>query len=156
IRARGHDRVFVCRSRRQSARRCHRGKERAHRPAARTGTRPRSGSGNSDALPGAMIAGPLVAAAIVAWACLSAANAATVAIDVGHYREKPGATSARGRPELEYNRDLAEEIKSGLDALGHRTRVIGAAGDVRELWRRPRAAKGADFFISVHHDSTQA
>jgi N-acetylmuramoyl-L-alanine amidase len=103
-----------------------------------------------------MMAGPLVAAAIATWACLSAANAATVAIDVGHYREEPGATSARGRPELEFNRDLAEDIKSELEALGHHTRVIGAAGDVRDLWRRPRAAKGADFFISVHHDSTQA
>ena len=103
-----------------------------------------------------MIGGPLVTAAIVTWACLSAANAATVAIDVGHYREEPGATSARGRPELEFNRDLAAEIKSGLDTLGHQTKVIGAAGDVRDLWRRPRAAQGADFFISVHHDSTQA
>ena len=103
-----------------------------------------------------MIAGPLVAAAIATWACLSAANAATVAIDVGHYREEPGATSARGRTELEFNRDLAAEIKSGLDASGYQTKLIGEDGNMPDLWRRPRAAQGADFFISVHHDSTQA
>jgi N-acetylmuramoyl-L-alanine amidase len=27
---------------------------------------------------------------------------------------------------------------------------------MQHLWRRPQAARGADFFISVHHDSTQA
>lgn len=99
---------------------------------------------------------PVAAAAVAAWAIFGAASAATVAIDVGHYRAEPGATSARGRPELEFSRDLAAEIKLELDALGHQTRVIGADGGMSELWRRPRAAKGADFFISVHHDSTQA
>jgi N-acetylmuramoyl-L-alanine amidase len=103
-----------------------------------------------------MIRRPLVAAGIATWACFSAANATTVAIDVGHYREEPGATSARGRPELEFNRELAADIRSELDARGYQTQVIGAAGDISDLWRRPRAAHGADFFISVHHDSTQA
>jgi N-acetylmuramoyl-L-alanine amidase len=103
-----------------------------------------------------MIAAVVVAAAFATCAFTIAAEAATIAIDVGHYREEPGATSARGRAELEFNRDLAAEIKAELDALGHRTLVIGADGGMRELWQRPRAAAGADFFISVHHDSTQA
>jgi N-acetylmuramoyl-L-alanine amidase len=103
-----------------------------------------------------MIAGQVVAAGIALWAFFSAANAATIAIDVGHYRAEPGATSARGRPELEFNRDLATQIKSALDALGHQTLVIGADGSMQDLWRRPRAAQDAGFFISVHHDSTQA
>ena len=103
-----------------------------------------------------MIGRPLVTAAVATWACFSAANAATIAIDVGHYREEPGATSARGRPELEFNRELAADIRSELDVRGYQTQVIGAVGDISDLWRRPRAAHGADFFISVHHDSTQA
>src|SRR4051812_39515824 len=91
-----------------------------------------------------------------AWWLVSAANAATIAIDVGHYSAEPGAISARGRPELEFNRDLAAEIATALEALGHSSRIIGADGGMQDLWRRPRAAQGADFFISVHHDSTQA
>jgi N-acetylmuramoyl-L-alanine amidase len=103
-----------------------------------------------------MTGGPLAAALIAIWAGLNAANASNIAIDVGHFLEKPGATSARGRAELEFNRDLAAEIKSDLDALGHRTQLIGADGGMADLSRRTRAARGADFFISVHHDSTQA
>ena len=103
-----------------------------------------------------MIVRLIVGAAIGACACLNAASAATIAIDVGHYREEPGATSARGRAELEFNRDLAAGIGSALSELGYATLIIGADGGMRDLWRRPRAAKGAEFFISVHHDSTQA
>ena len=82
--------------------------------------------------------------------------AATIALDVGHFQAEPGAISARGRPELEFNLDLVRDIDSALQALGHTTRIIGADGGMTRLWRRPRAAKGADLFISVHHDSTQA
>ena len=83
------------------------------------------------------------------------AAAATIAIDVGHYREEPGVISARGRPELEFNRELANAIEAALQARGHATQLIGADGNMRDLWRRPRAAAGADLFISVHHDSTR-
>ena len=103
-----------------------------------------------------MIGAALAAAIVAMSACLNAASAGTVAIDVGHFLAKPGATSARGRAELEFNRDLAAEIKSELEALGQQTRLIGADGGMTDLWRRTRAARGADFFISVHHDSTQA
>ncbi len=103
-----------------------------------------------------MMAAAVAAIAFATCAFTIAVKAATIAIDVGHYSEKPGATSARGRAELEFNRDLAAEISTALDALGHRTLVIGADGGMRDLWQRPRAAAGADFFISVHHDSTQA
>src|SRR5258706_16468421 len=34
--------------------------------------------------------------------------------------------------------------------------MIGDDGGMRDLWRRARAAGSADFFISVHHDATQA
>jgi len=95
-------------------------------------------------------------ACLVACLVAASAHAATIAIDVGHYREKPGATSARGRPEIEFNRDLVHDIEAALRAAGHTTRTIGADGGMQSLWRRPRAAHGADLFISVHHDSTQA
>jgi len=95
-------------------------------------------------------------AGFAAWTMLTAANAATIAIDVGHYLEEPGAISARGRPELEFNRELTREIESALKARGHATQIIGVDGTMRDLWRRPHAAQGVDLFISVHHDSTQA
>lgn len=83
------------------------------------------------------------------------AAAASVAIDVGHYFEAPGAISARGRPEFGFNLDLAREIGAALKTRGHAARLIGADGKMNELWRRPRAAQGADLFISVHHDSVR-
>jgi len=86
--------------------------------------------------------------------CVSA-QAQTVAIDVGHYNEEPGAISARGRAELEFNRELALEIGSAVRRGGLRTVVIGADGLMARLVRRTAAAAEADFFLSVHHDSVQ-
>lgn len=83
------------------------------------------------------------------------AGAATVALDVGHFREEPGALSARGRPEFEFNRDLALEVRAALRARGIGTRVIGADGMMSRLSSRTAAANGSDFFLSLHHDSTQ-
>jgi len=81
--------------------------------------------------------------------------AASIAIDVGHYLAKPGATSARGVPEFEYNLQLAREIESALRQAGHRTLLIGEDGSAASLGRRAPLAKGMDLFISVHHDSVQ-
>ena len=85
----------------------------------------------------------------------ASAYAATVAIDVGHFIEEPGATSARGRPELDFNRDLAAEIESAARRDGLKTMLIGADGFMSQLARRAAAAADADFFLSVHHDSVQ-
>jgi N-acetylmuramoyl-L-alanine amidase len=84
-----------------------------------------------------------------------AALAASVAIDVGHYLNEPGAISARGVPEFEYNRTLALEIEGALQRAGHKTLLIGADGLMEDLVKRAPQAKGMDLFISVHHDSTQ-
>ena len=78
-----------------------------------------------------------------------------VAIDVGHYAAEPGATSARGRPELEFNGELAALGRDALLARGVRAMLIGADGDMAVLSRRTAAARGADLFLSVHHDSVQ-
>jgi N-acetylmuramoyl-L-alanine amidase len=83
------------------------------------------------------------------------ARAATVAIDVGHFLEEPGATSARGRPEFELNRELAVEIESAAQSRGLKAMLIGYDGFMSQLTRRTAAAAGADFFLAVHHDSVQ-
>ena len=85
----------------------------------------------------------------------AAARAQTVAVDVGHYNAEPGAISSRGRPELEFNRDLAREIGAAVRKSGLRTTVIGADGAMARLTGRTAAAAGADLFLSVHHDSVQ-
>lgn len=84
-----------------------------------------------------------------------AAAGQSVAIDVGHSLDAPGAMSARGRVEFEFNRELALAIDRALKAQGVATRVIGADGKENKLGARPAKATGAGFFLSVHHDSVQ-
>ena len=81
--------------------------------------------------------------------------AETVAIDVGHSLEAPGATSAHGRVEFEFNRDLARSLQARLERLGIATRMIGIEGGQVNLAARPVLARGTRLFVSVHHDSTQ-
>jgi N-acetylmuramoyl-L-alanine amidase len=92
--------------------------------------------------------------ALLLWAAASA-QAATVAIDVGHFIEEPGATSAHGRPELDFNRDLAVAIEGAAHERGLKTILIGYDGFMSRLAQRAAAAAGSDFFLSVHHDSVQ-
>ena len=82
-------------------------------------------------------------------------RAATVAVDVGHFLEEPGATSARGRPEFEFNRELAAEIESSAQRIGLKAELIGYDGFMSQLTSRTAAAAGTDFFLAVHHDSVQ-
>ena len=85
----------------------------------------------------------------------AAVQAAVVAIDVGHFIEEPGATSARGRPELDFNRELSVEIESAARRRGLKTMLIGYDGFMSQLTARTAAARDADFFLAVHHDSVQ-
>ena len=78
-----------------------------------------------------------------------------IAVDVGHHAAEPGVISASGRPEFEYNRDLALEVKAELERIGQRVRLIGERGDHAVLYERPREAAGADLFVSIHHDSVK-
>ncbi|MEM1059647.1 MAG: N-acetylmuramoyl-L-alanine amidase [Verrucomicrobiota bacterium] len=79
----------------------------------------------------------------------------TVAIDVGHSIKKPGAISARGRGEFYFNRDIARQLKAALEARGFRAFLINESGADISLLSRGQTArsKGADLFISVHHDA---
>lgn len=83
-----------------------------------------------------------------------AGQGAEIALDVGHSLARPGAISARGRGEFEFNRDLAAEIAPRLRAAGFTVRPVGADGSMNTLGARVQAARGADFVLSVHHDST--
>ena len=78
-----------------------------------------------------------------------------VAVDVGHYAAEPGVISASGVPEFEFNLALALEVKTELEKLHLRVRLIGERGDYASLGRRTRDAQGADLFVSIHHDSVK-
>lgn len=76
-------------------------------------------------------------------------------MDVGHYAAEPGVISASGRPEFEYNLDLALELRERLLASGLDVRLIGERGDYAVLHHRTRDAIGADLLVSIHHDSVK-
>jgi len=78
-----------------------------------------------------------------------------VAVDVGHYAAEPGVISASGRPEFEYNLALAREVRTEIEKLGLKVRLIGERGDYAVLHHRTRDAQGADLFVSIHHDSVK-
>jgi N-acetylmuramoyl-L-alanine amidase len=61
--------------------------------------------------------------------------------------------SASGIPEFEFNLKLAREVKQDLERAGLKVRMIGDNGKYIFLNRRTRDAKGADLFVSIHHDS---
>jgi len=83
-----------------------------------------------------------------------------VILDVGHTAEVPGAMSARGVPEYEFNLRLARDIKDRLVEAGFaRTALLITAGPARAgLMKRVALANRspADLFLSVHHDSVPA
>ncbi len=95
---------------------------------------------------------------IPAFAGMTAAvsgGAVEVALDVGHYAAEPGVISAGGVPEFEFNLALASEVKAELEKLQLNVRLIGERGDYAVLHHRTRDARGADLFVSIHHDSVQ-
>ncbi|WP_240327697.1 N-acetylmuramoyl-L-alanine amidase [Dechloromonas sp. HYN0024] len=94
---------------------------------------------------------------LILWLLFSVAEATAepplIAIDVGHGGADGGATSARGRPEFAFNRDLAGVLADVMRARGQRVREVNFSGDIGHLAARPERALGSDFFISIHHDS---
>ena len=80
-----------------------------------------------------------------------------VVVDVGHTSEAPGATSARGVPEYEFNLSLARRVEQALIAAGFERAVrLITDGPARDgLHRRVAHANNlpADLFLSIHHDS---
>lgn len=81
-----------------------------------------------------------------------------VALDIGHDKVWPGATSGRGLTEFSYNLALGQLARSALKAAGFtQTFLINEDGAKIPLSRRPDIAReqGASIFISLHHDSVQ-
>jgi N-acetylmuramoyl-L-alanine amidase len=80
-----------------------------------------------------------------------------VVLDVGHTAEVPGALSAHGIPEFLFNLRLAEGIKQKLVEAGFDKTallVVDKApplGLFERVWSATK--RGADLFISIHHDS---
>ena len=97
--------------------------------------------------------GRLGLVAVTGLSVVSPAIAAEIAVDVGHTLAAPGATSARGRSEFAFNLDLARALVQALEDRGLPVRLINEDGLIPSLQARPQAASGADFLISVHHDS---
>jgi N-acetylmuramoyl-L-alanine amidase len=77
----------------------------------------------------------------------------SVAVDVGHLLEHPGASSARGATEFQFNVELARAVQRSIQHRGCRASLIGERGDVSELRTRTTLARDAALFLSVHHDS---
>jgi N-acetylmuramoyl-L-alanine amidase len=80
-----------------------------------------------------------------------------VVVDVGHTAQSPGAMSARGVPEYEFNLRLARQIEQKLIEGGFaRTLLLVTAGAAKaSLYERVARANAlpADLFVSIHHDS---
>jgi N-acetylmuramoyl-L-alanine amidase len=80
-----------------------------------------------------------------------------VVLDVGHTAQVPGAISARGVPEFEFNLRLAKLIEQKLIETGFaKTLLLVTEGPARpglnkRVLRANRSA--ADLLVSIHHDS---
>jgi N-acetylmuramoyl-L-alanine amidase len=83
-----------------------------------------------------------------------------ILVDVGHTAEIPGAMSARGVPEYEFNLKLARAIERELSGAGFRSTLVlitGGATFAGLVSRVKRANEWpADLFLSIHHDSVPA
>jgi N-acetylmuramoyl-L-alanine amidase len=88
--------------------------------------------------------------------CPLAADFVTV-IDVGHTPDVPGAMSARGVPEYEFNLRLARKIDTDLRAAGFARTVLMLTSKAPRagLFKRAEDANtlGADLFLAIHHDA---
>jgi N-acetylmuramoyl-L-alanine amidase len=98
---------------------------------------------------------PLKGWLLPAYFFIASANAADVALDVGHTRRNPGVISAGGIPEWELNRRLAGEVAERLERLNVSYRTIGEDGEMETLAGRTTLAEDDALFISLHHDSVQ-
>ena len=80
-----------------------------------------------------------------------------VLIDVGHTATSPGADSARGVPEYEFNLKLADVIAQSLHEAGFdkTVRLVTGGSRLTSLFQRVASANNlqTDLFISIHHDS---
>ena len=82
----------------------------------------------------------------------------SILVDAGHGPRRSGAESARGVPEYAFNTRLADRVVAALRAAGFtRTARLDPSGqDIPPAKRAALAnARGAQFLVSLHHDSVQ-
>jgi N-acetylmuramoyl-L-alanine amidase len=82
----------------------------------------------------------------------------TLAIDIGHTPQRPGAISARGQPEYGFNKALAETLLARIQQQGPFSAfLINPQGQEIALRNRPLVAsqRQAQLLLSIHHDSVQ-
>lgn len=118
---------------------------------------------------GGILALSLAAALSVAGARLSQAETAEqsapkcaradfrVVLDVGHTAQSPGAKSARGADEFDFNLRLAKQVDQALLGAGFAKTVlmVTEGPGVRSMYVRVARANelGANLLLSIHHDS---
>ena len=81
-----------------------------------------------------------------------------IAVDIGHTASSPGAISAHGRGEFEFNLALGRNVAAALRSAGFPTEtiVIDGGGKAQLSERVARAnALNPRLLISIHHDSVQ-
>ena len=81
-----------------------------------------------------------------------------IAVDPGHTIDSPGATSARGIPEVHFNTHLASRLVRALQKAGFDTVFLtNPDGAPIALLDRSRIANDRDarLFLSIHHDAAQ-
>ena len=80
-----------------------------------------------------------------------------VVLDVGHTAQSPGAKSARGADEYDFNLRLAKVIDQALRDAGFAKTVLMVTDGpgVRSMYVRVARANelGANLLLSIHHDS---
>ncbi len=82
----------------------------------------------------------------------------TIAVDIGHSPERPGAISARGVGEYTFNKNLAGLLHEELKKAGFtQAFLLTARNPEMNLFSRASLAGAlrSDLLISVHHDSVQ-
>lgn len=84
-----------------------------------------------------------------------AAAAATVVLDTGHTPQRPGSISPNGIAEYAYNLQITNIIAKDLQNRGITVERTGADGRDISLTDRTVNTRGADLFLSIHHDSIQ-
>ncbi len=81
-----------------------------------------------------------------------------IAVDIGHTAQSPGAISAHGRGEFEFNLALGRNVAAALRSAGFPAETIVIAGEGKaQLARRVERANALAprLLISIHHDSVQ-
>ncbi len=132
-------------------------------PILRCATHGRDARSHSAACPGARARALLAAGAFLA--TLAPAGACDrarfrIVLDVGHTERAPGAISARGVIELDFNRRLADTVAARLADDGFASVTVIEGRGVGHADLLDRAARASDLqpdaFVSLHHDSVQA